>query len=115
MTKYALVGFCVVCVGCLEPAFAAPPVPSVPVNLEAEGGQNMVTLTWEEGGRKRSLAPSGTKIERAKSAGGPWTLIGMTVLGVGGLQDSYLEPGTTYYYRITAGGETRIVHATTQQ
>ena len=115
MIRNIVVGLCFVCVGCIEPAFAAPPVPSAPGNLEAVGEQNMVTLTWVAGSKKKALEEDGTKIERSLSAGGPWTLIGVTAEGVEGLQDANLDSGTTYFYRITAKGRATIVVATTPE
>lgn len=75
--------------------------PSPPRNLTAEGGDGMVTLTWQEPADDGGLPVLGYNIYRGTSSGGEEFLIAVllvtTYIDVLGI-----ENGVTYYYQVTA-------------
>ncbi|MFS0724371.1 endo-1,4-beta-xylanase [Paenibacillus sp. 1P07SE] len=62
----------------------------------AANGQSAITLTWKEEPGADSYI-----IERAASAGGPWTQAAELPGTAISWQDTGLRAGTTYYYRVT--------------
>lgn len=58
-----------------------------------------ISVTWHI---TASQVVTGYNIQRATSAGGPYTTIGQTGVGVTNFTDNGLSPNSLYYYRIVA-------------
>lgn len=75
------------------------PVPGVPQNLAAEAqGSSQVLLSWDE----PEPFTDAVVVQRAESAGGPWTTIGTVDRAFTTFSDTNRDPVTTYDYRILA-------------
>lgn len=85
-------------------ASATPNVPSVvpssPQNLVAEGGDEMVTLTWSTPAQAGSSVITAYKVYRGASTGGEAFLV--TLGDVLTYTDAGLTNGQTYYYKVSA-------------
>jgi hypothetical protein len=57
-----------------------------------------ITLDWQD----NSNNELGFQIQRATSAGGPWSVLGTVGAGVTTYTDTGLSPSTTYYYDVAA-------------
>jgi large repetitive protein len=79
---------------------AAPTgVPGAPTSLTATPvSQNQINLAWND----NSGNEDGFKIERASSAGGPWTQIATVGPNVRNYSNTGLTKNTRYYYRVRA-------------
>jgi endonuclease I/PKD repeat protein len=73
--------------------------PSAPAGLTAVAGNGSVDLAWS-GNSESDLA--GYTVARGTSAGGPFTALNGTLLGVSAFADNTVSNGTTYYYVVTA-------------
>jgi chitodextrinase len=84
------------CATTFTPRVAAPIAPS---NL-AVGGMTSasVTLNWQD----NSNNETGFQIERATTATGPWSVVGLTGVNVISYTDTAVAPSTTYYYQVSA-------------
>jgi hypothetical protein len=70
-----------------------------PINLVAEPrDKNAVILTWSD----RSYNETGFEIQRATSAGGPWTTINTTAANATTFTNTSLSPNTKYFYQVRA-------------
>jgi hypothetical protein len=80
-------------------ASTLPPPPAAPSNLTATAiSQTRIDLAWSD----NSSDESGFKIERALSAGGPWSQIATVGANVTSFSNTGLSPDTGYYYRVRA-------------
>ncbi|MCX8091481.1 MAG: N-acetylmuramoyl-L-alanine amidase, partial [Verrucomicrobiae bacterium] len=73
--------------------------PSTPSGLSATAvSASQINLSWND----NSGIEDSYKIERALSAGGPWTEIATTAANATSYANTGLSGGTTYYYRVRA-------------
>jgi predicted phage tail protein len=78
------------------PSPVAPP-PS-PTGLSATGASlSQINLTWAD-----VAGETGYTLERAATSSGPWSLVATLGANVTSYSDKNLQPGTTYYYRLSA-------------
>jgi CSLREA domain-containing protein len=88
-----------------------PAVPSAPSNLIATAvGDTSASLQWDD----NSSNEVSFQIERALSAGGPWTNVGAVSANTTTFVDSSLSPLTDYYFRVfarNAGGDSAATTA----
>ena len=70
-----------------------------PINLYAEPrDKSSVILTWSD----RSYNETGFEVQRATSAGGPWTSVTTTTQNVTSFTNTGLSPNTRYFYQVRA-------------
>ncbi|MHB0975783.1 MAG: right-handed parallel beta-helix repeat-containing protein [Candidatus Aquicultorales bacterium] len=88
-------------IGAFDGVYEMDPIaPDTPTSLSVTRVNTDLELEWDESADNGVLA--GYKVERAKSASGPWTQIGITD------STSYIDTigggdfGTTFYYRVRA-------------
>jgi fibronectin type 3 domain-containing protein len=82
-------------------AFATPPnVPFAPINLTAESGNGYINLTWEVPISDGGSPIVNYTVYKGTSSGSEifYELIGITTI----YNDTYVTPGITYYYRVSA-------------
>jgi fibronectin type 3 domain-containing protein len=73
--------------------------PASPSNLATMAvTPTTITLDWQD----NSNNELGFQIQRATSAGGPWSVLGTVGAGVTTYTDTGLSPSTTYYYDVAA-------------
>jgi len=76
-----------------------PTLPDAPSNLSASAvSSSQINLSWTD----NSTNEDGFKIERASSAGGPWSQIATVGTNLTAYSDTGLNASTTYYYRVCA-------------
>ena len=84
------------------PAPTPPPVstpPAAPSNLTGRfATPTSIVLTWQD----NSNNELGFQIQRAKSPGGPWSVVGIVGANVTTYTDTGLAHSTTYYYQVGA-------------
>jgi Fibronectin type III domain len=80
---------------------AGPTPPTVPLNLQATGGNGQVSLTWSAPASDGGSQVTGYKIYRSTSAGTETLLASPPGTGTSYV-DSGLQNGTTYYYKVSA-------------
>jgi len=84
-------------------ATTASGTPPAPTNLTATAASTtQINLSWTN----NATDESGFIIQRAPSATGTFTPIGIAAGGQSNYQDSGLSPGTTYFYRVYATDNT---------
>jgi uncharacterized protein YkwD len=71
--------------------------PAAPTGLVATGGPRQVSLSWAD-----VSGETGYKVERSLDGVNGWAQIGTTGVNVTTYQDTGLNAGTTYYYRVRA-------------
>jgi len=74
-----------------------PPAPTIPTNLTATPGNNLIFLDWDDYGQPGLLE---FRISRSTTPGGPYTQIGTSVTS--SFTDNTALNDTTYYYIITS-------------
>jgi len=91
--------------------------PQAPSNLVATAASaKKIALTWQD----NSTTETGFQVFRSTSSGGTYVTIATVKPAVTSYNDSSLNPGTTYYYKITAINQSgssafsNIANATTQ-
>jgi len=72
--------------------------PNAPTGLQAATTSGHIDLTWTD----RASNETGFTIQRATTAGGPWTEIATTVPNQARFSDMTVVPGVTYYYQVAA-------------
>ena len=73
--------------------------PAAPGNaLATANSSSTITVTWTD----NSNNETGFSVQRANSAGGPFTQVGTAGANVTTYTDTGLSPGTTYYYLVEA-------------
>jgi chitodextrinase len=84
---------------CATTLSAASTNPASPSNLATMAvTPTTITLEWQD----NSNNELGFQIQRATSAGGPWSLLGTVGVNVTTYTDTGLSPSTTYYYDVAA-------------
>jgi len=95
--------------GQTEPAAPEPPGNIVAVDAPNDEGQ-AVNISWQKSPQDRNEAADffRYRLERARWPHGPWEEAGIVVGGRTEFQDTGVQPGQSYYYRIislTPGGQ----------
>lgn len=87
--------------GQAEPATPEPPANIIAVDAPNDEGQ-AVDISWQRSPQDRNDAAASFRyrIERSPTPAGPWEEVGSIVGGRTEYQDTAVQPGQTYYYRI---------------
>ena len=72
-----------------------PPVPGIPANLSAQGTNLLISLNWS-----LPSNPAAFRLKRSTTNGGPYSVIAN--VAVTHYSDFGVNPGTTYYYVVSA-------------
>ncbi len=84
-----------------DDANAPANAPDAPTNLIASASTTGITLTWKASPQDPGCV-TGYEIGRSETAGGPYTALGTINKGIFKYEDTTVEAGKTYYYKIRA-------------
>jgi hypothetical protein len=85
------------CEGRAQQTMVVNPVLAAPSGLQATGkSASEIALTWAD----NSLSETGVVVERAATAGGPYTAVATLAANTTAYTDQQLTPKTTYHYRV---------------
>jgi len=92
--------------GALSDTLAVKTIPSIPQNLNAIGGDSVITLTWDSvkdaENPKLNENLAGYNVYRSETDGTGYILIGSASAEETSFEDLSVENNVTYYYVITA-------------
>jgi len=90
--------FCYIVKMTADSTWSPPALPSVPCNLAAYPGNNLIILTWDD----EAPGVRGFNIYRSTTQGSGYAKINHFLLSDNSFTDSDVENGVTYYYRVTS-------------
>ena len=101
-----------------EATAVPPPVPGLPVGVQATPGDGSVTLNWGSPGQVDGAVISGYDVLESTTPTGGWSLVTASPVTGSPFTVTGLEDGTTYYFEVEAvdpggtGGPSNQVDAT---